>query len=186
MSGAARGAAAREDEDLLALVAGDAEAFALLYARHRRAAYSVAYEVMGERQAAEDVVQNAFLRVWRAPGTYRADRGIVKTWLLAIVQNRAIDELRANAARTRMRKRFEATARSSQPFEASVERRDPRRAGLRQFLDTLPPEQLEVVRLAYFAGRTHPEIAELLELPLGTVKGRIRLALRKLRTRFET
>lgn len=176
------GLAALGDEYLIALVAGgDSTAFALLYDRHSRAAYSVAYQIVDERHAVEDVLQNAFLKVWRAAGTYRAHKGTVKTWILAIVQNRAIDELRANSARRRIRERFEATAPRSQPGEAFVERRDPRRAKLRKALDALPPEQLEVVRLAYFSGHTHPEIATLLEMPLGTVKGRMRLGLKKLR-----
>lgn len=179
------GAAALEDEDLIALVAGgDATAFSLLYDRHSRAAYSVAYEIAGERHTVEDILQNAFLRVWWSAGTYRADRGIVKTWILAIVQNQAIDELRTRAARHRKLERLKATAPRPQPSEGFVERRDPRRKQLREALDVLPPEQLEVVRLVYFSGHTHPEIAELLELPLGTVKGRMRLALRKLRAHF--
>ena len=175
----------REDEDLVALTAGgDAEAFALLYDRHCRAAYAVAHGITRERQATEDVLQNAFLRVWRAAGTYQAHKGTVKTWILAIVQNRAIDELRASASRRRVRDRFEATAPVWQPSEAFVERRDPRRARLREALDALPPEQLEVVRLAYFSEHTHPEIADLLNLPLGTIKSRMRLAFKKLRAHF--
>ena len=179
------GEAAREDVDLVVLAAGgDAGAFALLYDRHSQAAYFVAHEITCERQTAEDVLQNAFFRVWRAAGTYQAHRGAVKTWILAIVQNQAIDEIRASAARRRARDRFEATAPGWQPSEAFVERRDPRRARLREALDALPPEQLEVVRLAYFSDHTHPEIATLLDLPLGTVKGRMRLAFEKLRAHF--
>ncbi len=177
--------ATREDVGLVALMAGgDAGAFALLYDRHCRAAYFVAHGITRERQAAEDVLQNAFLRVWRAAGSYQAHKGTVKTWILAIVQNQAIDELRASVARRRVRDRFEATAPGWQPSEAFVERRDPRHAGLREALDALPPEQLEVVRLAYFSDHTHFEIADLLDLPLGTVKSRMRLAFKKIRAHF--
>ncbi len=90
------------DEDLISLVGqGDAEAFAVLYDRHSRAAYSLAYRMMGERQAAEDLVQDAFLKVWRSATSYRADRGSVRTWLLSIVHNRGIDQLRSLASRRR-------------------------------------------------------------------------------------
>src|SRR3712207_7807175 len=88
------------DEDLISLVeATDAEAFATLYDRHSRAAYSLAYRMMGERQAAEDLAQDAFLKVWRSATSYRADRGSVRTWLLSIVHNRGIDQLRSLASR---------------------------------------------------------------------------------------
>ncbi|MBD0354410.1 MAG: sigma-70 family RNA polymerase sigma factor, partial [Rubrobacteraceae bacterium] len=90
------------DEDLISLVAqGDAEAFATLYDRHSRAAYSLAYRMMGERQAAEDLAQEAFLKLWRSATSYRADRGSVRTWLLSIVHNRGIDQLRSLASRRR-------------------------------------------------------------------------------------
>ena len=90
------------DEDLVSLVeANDSQAFATLYDRHSRAAYSLAYRMMGERQAAEDLVQDAFLKLWQAAGSYRAERGSVRTWLLTIVHNRGIDQLRTLASRRR-------------------------------------------------------------------------------------
>jgi RNA polymerase sigma-70 factor, ECF subfamily len=90
------------DEDLISLVeSGDPAAFGVLYDRHGRAAYSLAYRMMGERQAAEDVVQDVFLKVWRASGSYRAERGSVRTWVLSIVHNRGIDQLRSSASRRR-------------------------------------------------------------------------------------
>jgi RNA polymerase sigma-70 factor (ECF subfamily) len=89
------------DEDLISL-AGDGQAFALLYDRHGRAAYSLAYRMLGERQAAEDLAQDAFIKVWRSASSYRTERGSVRTWILSIVHNRSIDKLRANATRHRM------------------------------------------------------------------------------------
>lgn len=181
---------AREDEELLSMVVGgDAAAFAALYDRHGRVAYSLAYRMMGERQAAEDLVQEAFLRVWRAADTYLAERGSVKTWILSIVRNRGVDELRAGTRRRRARQGFELTAPRSQPCEAFGEawansQHLSRREQVQVALRTLPCEQLEIVRLAYFHGHTHVEISELLGLPLGTVKGRLRLARDKLRTHF--
>ncbi len=174
------------DEDLISLIqASDAQAFAVLYDRHGRAAYSLAYRMMGERQAAEDLVQDAFLKVWRAAGSYRADRGSVRTWLLSIVHNRGIDQLRSLASRRRTQERIEASAPTSQPSEAFAQTwRNSQREQVREALKTLPQEQLKVLELAYFSGYTHVEIAELLGLPLGTVKGRMRLGLKKIRDYF--
>jgi RNA polymerase sigma-70 factor (ECF subfamily) len=171
------------DEDLILLVrARDPEAFAALYDRHARAAYSLAYRMMGEKQAAEDVVQDAFFKVWRAAGSYRAERASVRTWLLSVVHNRSIDQLRSAASRRRTQERVEASAPRSQPSEAFAQSwRNTQREQVREALKTLPPEQLKVLALAYFSGYTHAEIAELLGLPLGTVKGRMRLGLKKMR-----
>jgi RNA polymerase sigma-70 factor (ECF subfamily) len=175
------------DEDLMALVeSGDSGAFAGLYDRHGRAAYSLAYRMAGERQAAEDLVQEAFLDVWRAAGSYRAERGSVRTWVLTIVHNRGIDQIRSAASRRRVQDRVEATASLSQPSEAFSEAwRNSQRSQVRKALKDLPSEQLQVLELAYFSGYTHTEIADLLDLPLGTVKGRMRLGLKKIRAYFD-
>ena len=174
------------DEDLISLVeANDAQAFAVLYDRHSRAAYSLAYRMMGKRQAAEDLVQDAFLKVWRAAGSHRAERGSVRTWLLSIVHNRGIDQLRSLASHRRTQDRIEASAPKSQPSEAFAESwRNSQSEQVREALKTLPPEQLKILELAYFSGYTHVEIAKLLGLPLGTVKGRMRLGLKKMKDYF--
>jgi RNA polymerase sigma-70 factor (ECF subfamily) len=176
------------DEDLISLVeANDAQAFAVLYDRHSRAAYSLAYRMMGKQQAAEDLVQDAFLKVWRAAGSYRAERGSVRTWLLSIVHNRGIDQLRSLASHRRTQNRIEASAPKSQPSEAFAESwRNSQSEQVREALKTLPPEQLKILELAYFSGYTHVEIAKLLGLPLGTVKGRMRLGLKKVRDYFDS
>jgi RNA polymerase sigma-70 factor (ECF subfamily) len=176
------------DEDLLSMVERrDPDAFAALYDRHSRAAYSLAYRMMGERQAAEDLVQDAFLKVWRSAGSYRAERGSVRTWILSILHNRGIDQLRAQASRLRTRERLEASAEKTQPSEAFSETlRSSQREQVREAMSTLPPEQLKILELAYFSGYTHTEIAELLGLPLGTVKGRMRLGLKKIKEYFES
>jgi RNA polymerase sigma-70 factor (ECF subfamily) len=176
------------DKDLISHVGqGDAEAFAVLYDRHSRAAYSLAYRMMGERQTAEDLVQDAFLKVWRSAGSYRAERGSVRTWLLSIVHNRGIDQLRSLASRRRTQEKIEASAPRSQPSEAFAQSwRNSQREQVREALKTLPSEQLKILELAYFSGYTHVEIAELLGLPLGTVKGRMRLALKKIRDYFDS
>jgi RNA polymerase sigma-70 factor (ECF subfamily) len=176
------------DENLISCVGqGDGEAFATLYDRHSRAAFSLAYRMMGERQAAEDLAQDAFLKVWRGASSYRAERGSVRTWILSIVHNRAIDQLRSQASRRRTQERIEASAPRSQPSEAFDETwRNSQREQVRAALNTLPSEQLKILELAYFSGYTHKEISELLSLPLGTVKGRMRLGLKKIRDYFES
>ena len=173
------------DEDLISL-AGDGQAFALLYDRHGRAVYSLAYRMLDERQAAEDLPQDAFIKVWRGASSDRTERGRVRTWILSIVHNRSIDQLRANATRRRMQEKIEASALRSQPSEAFAESwRNSQRDQVREALNTLPAEQLKILELAYFSGYTHVEIVDLLGLPLGTVKGRMQLGLKKLRDHFE-
>jgi RNA polymerase sigma-70 factor (ECF subfamily) len=176
------------DEDLISLVeTGDADAFATLYDRHSRAAFSLAHRMMGERQAAEDLAQDAFLKAWRGAGSYRAERGSVRTWILSIVHNRGIDQLRSHASRRRTQDKIEATTPLSQPSEAFAETwRNSQRDQVREAMGTLPSEQLKILELAYFSGYTHVEISKLLGLPLGTVKGRMRLGLKKIRDFFES
>jgi RNA polymerase sigma-70 factor (ECF subfamily) len=172
------------DEDLMQLVRhADADAFAVLYERHSSAAYSLAYRMMGSRNNAEDVTQEAFLSVWRSGGRYDRGRGSVRTWVLGIVHNRAIDALRRGQVRDRPRVEDEhAAERVEAPEHTDVEaaRREEART-IRAALETLPSDQCQVIELAYFGGFTHTEIAEMLEAPVGTVKGRMRLGLKKLR-----
>ncbi len=170
------------DADLIFLVESDPEAFATLYDRHSRAAYALAYRMMGERMVAEDLVQEVFLKIWRAARSYRSERGSVRTWILSIVHNRGIDQLRSHASRRRTQDKLEASAPRSQPSEAFTETwRNSRRDQVREALETLPPEQSKILDLAYFSGCTHVEIAGLLNIPLGTVKGRMRLGIEKMR-----
>jgi RNA polymerase sigma-70 factor (ECF subfamily) len=175
------------DENLISFVGqGDAEAFTILYDRHSRAAFSLAYRVMGERQAAEDLVQDAFLKLWRSSTSYRPERGSVRTWLLSIVRNRGIDQLRSHASRRRTQDKIEASAPRSQPSEAFAETwRNSQRDQVREALNTLPSEQLKILELAYFSGYTHAQVSELLDVPLGTTKGRMRLGLKKMRDYFD-
>ncbi len=170
------------DTDLISLAESDPEAFATLYDRHSRVAYALAYRMMGERMAAEDLVQEVFLKIWRAARSYRSERGSVRTWILSIVRNRGIDQLRAKATRRRMQDMLEASAPRSQPSEVFTETwHNSRRDQVREALEALPPEQSKILDLAYFSGCTHVEIAGLLNIPLGTVKGRMRLGIEKMR-----
>jgi RNA polymerase sigma-70 factor, ECF subfamily len=172
------------DEDLMQLVRrGDPDAFATVYDRHASAAFSLAYRMMGSRPTAEDVTQEAFLSAWRAGARYDRARGSVRTWLLGIVHNRAIDALRRGKVRDFPRSEEESAAErveAPERTDAEVARRQ-EAATIRVALETLPREQSQVIELAYFGGFTHTEIAEMVQAPVGTVKGRMRLALKKLR-----
>src|SRR5215211_5425971 len=176
------------DKDLISQVGqGDAQAFATLYERHIRVAYSLAYRMMGEKEAAEDLLQEAFLKLWSGAASYRAERGSVRTWLLSIVHNRGIDQLRSLASRRRAQEKIEAFAPKAQLSDAFAQSwRNTQREQVRGALKILPSEQSKVLELAYFSGYTHAETAELLDLPLGTVKGRMRLGLKKIRDYFDS
>ncbi len=172
------------DEELMLLVQeGNVDAFALVYDRHSGAAFSLAYRMVGNRPAAEDIVQEGFLSIWRSRVRYRAERGSVRNWVLGIVHNRAIDSLRRFAVHERRRAASEGIEEHEEaPERTEVEaaRREEART-LRALLDGLPEEQGQVIKLAYFGGFTHTEIAEMLRTPIGTVKGRMRLGLEKMR-----
>jgi RNA polymerase sigma-70 factor, ECF subfamily len=175
------------DEELISLVGdGDTRAFASLYDRHSRPAYSLAYRLTNGRQAAEDLLQEAFIKAWRSAGSYRVGRGSVRTWILSIVRNQGKDQLRYHATRRRTQEKVEASAARTQPSEAFAETwRNFERDLLRRALEELPYEQREVLVLSHFSELTHAEIADRLCLPLGTVKGRMRLGLEKLRKNSE-
>jgi RNA polymerase sigma-70 factor, ECF subfamily len=172
------------DEEVMQLVQrGDPRAFELLFDRHGGAAYSLAYRIMGKQAAAEDAVQEALLSIWRSRRRYDQTRGSVRNWILGIVHNRAIDAIRRNSVHARRREpldgveeRFEARERT----DVEVARREEAR-NVHGALDVLPLEQRQAIELAYFGGFTHTEIAKLLDEPVGTVKGRMRLGLEKMR-----
>lgn len=174
------------DEELMTLVQeGEPRALEALYDRHGGAAYSLAHRIMGERQAAEDVTQEAFVSIWRSGGRYDATRGSVRSWVLAIVRNRGIDALRRSAARAPRLDYDDDGVLEAQPAEERTDGevlRNERARVVRGALAELPHDQSQVLGLAYFGGFTHREIAELLDVPLGTIKGRMRLGLEKMRT----
>jgi RNA polymerase sigma-70 factor, ECF subfamily len=176
------------DEELMSLVErGRADAFEIIYDRHSAAAFSLAYRICGARAAAEDSIQEAFLSIWRGGGRYQRDRGSVRTWLLGIVHHRSIDSLRRNLVHDRRRagdEGIEERFASRELTDVEAARRDEARK-VRAALDELPPDQCRVIELAYFGGFTHTEIAAMLETPIGTVKGRMRLGLEKMRTRLD-
>jgi RNA polymerase sigma-70 factor, ECF subfamily len=175
------------DEDVMQLVRrGDARAFEIIYERHSAAAFSLAYRMMGTRSRAEDVTQDAFLSLWRSGARYDRARGSVRTWVLGIVHHRAIDALRRATVQDRgktgdegIEERFEARERT----DVEAARRE--EAGtVRSAMRTLPSDQCQVIELAYFGGFTHTEIAAMLDAPVGTIKGRMRLGLKKMRAQL--
>lgn len=173
------------DEELMPLIgAKDPEAFEVLYDRHGGVAYSLAYRMMGARHAAEEVTQEAFISIWRSGGRFDPGRGSVRTWLLSVVRNRAIDMLRSRAGKApkldfddeialEQRAAEERTDEEAMRHETANE--------VRGALRTLPGAQSKVIELAYFGGFSQSEIASILGVPLGTVKGRMRLGLEKIR-----
>jgi len=176
------------DEDLMQLVGGgNARAFEVVYERHATAVFSLAYRICGVQAAAEEIAQEAFLAIWRSGSRYDRTRGSVRTWLLGVVHNRAIDALRRSTVHERRQSADEhAAERLEAPERTDVEvaRREEARS-MRALVDGLPHEQRRVIELAYFGGFTHEQIAQMLELPLGTVKGRMRLALEKMRANIQ-
>src|SRR5947207_675156 len=172
------------DEELMHLVRdGDANAFELIYDLHGGAAFSLAYRMVGDRTVAEDITQEAFLSMWRSRVRYERERGSVRAWVLGIVHHRTIDALRRNLVHERRRASAEGIeerlgARELTDVEA-VRREEARE--VRAALSTLPGEQSRVIELAYYGGFTHTQIAEMLDMPVGTVKGRMRLGLEKMR-----
>ena len=176
------------DEELMALVAGnDADAFEVVLERHADAAFSLAYRICGRRALAEDIVQDALLAVWRSGGRYDRTRGSVRTWTLGIVHNRAVDALRRSGVHERRRANdegIEETVEADQRTDAQAIENSTS-LEIRSAIDELPSEQRRVIELAYFGGFTHAEIASMLGAPIGTVKGRMRLGLHKLRDQLQ-
>ena len=172
------------DEDVMArFQEGDARAFEVIFDRHAAVAFSLAYRICGRSAVAEDIVQEAFLSLWRSGARYDRTRGSVRSWILSTVHNRAIDSFRKERLTSGRNVGDEGLAEqlpAPQRTEAEIERRDDARQ-VRAALITLPEDQRRVIELAYFGGFSHTQIAELLGLPAGTGKGRMRLGLSKMR-----
>jgi RNA polymerase sigma-70 factor (ECF subfamily) len=177
------------DERLMeAVVARDDLAFAVLYDRYVDVVYSTAYRVLRDVQLAEDATQDIFVRLWRTPGRFEPARGRFVTWLLSVVRNRAVDELRARGRRRRREGNpgspesdfLETIPCDSDDPVVSVQLHE-RQALVRTALATLPREQRLALELSYFSGLTQQQISDSLHEPLGTVKTRIRLGMQKLR-----
>jgi len=181
-----REAASSPTDDALigALARRDLTALAGLYDRYGRVAYALAYRILGESEGAEDVVHDGFISAWRGAASYRSDRGNVRGWLLSIVHHRAVDVLRRKTT-FRPAPLEVAEQRPSDDDTAEEAARNVEHASVRAALEALPQAQRRTIELAYFGGYTHVELSQLMGVPLGTVKGRMRIGLQKLRRALE-
>lgn len=180
-----------DDSVLTAMVAeGSAAALEVLYLRYGRVILAFATRMMGDRQSGEELVQEVFVKAWRQGRSYSSERGSYITWLLSITHNLSIDEIRK---RNRRPQRAGSTdpvllmanmRDESASVELSAEHQELRSLMMRA-MDTLPPQQREAVELAFYRGLTQREVAERLGEPLGTIKTRIRLGMKKLRDYLE-
>jgi RNA polymerase sigma factor (sigma-70 family) len=176
---------ARDEDLLLRVVAGDEHAFRELFGRYAATAHALAFRLVRQAQVAEEIVQEAFLAVWRNPDRYDGARGSVRSWLMGTVHHRAVDAVRREQAQ---RRRAEQAAGQGPGFVedpvddvlAAIDLPRERRL-VRTALGELPDEQREVIQRMYFDGLSQSQIAERTGLPLGTVKSRTLLAMRRLR-----
>ncbi|MEO8897940.1 MAG: sigma-70 family RNA polymerase sigma factor, partial [Candidatus Dormibacter sp.] len=162
------------------------ERFAAIYDRFGGLAFTLAHRIVRDRGIAEDVVQESFLAIWRNAERYDAGRGSMQAWLCRIVRNRALDRLRGTSRRARDHRSLDDLTylASSEDVVADVLQRDEGRS-VAAAVAALPAGQREAIQLAYYAGYSQTEIATRTGLPLGTIKGRTRAALRALTTSLD-
>ncbi len=171
----------KEDAELTLLVAeGDRQAFLSLYDRYAPRVYGLALRMVGDAMTAEEITQDAFMKLWTRAETYRPDRGDLIAWLLTITRRVALDRIRAEARRPSLEKSEEEETWHHIPDPESTSE-EARWSTMRFLLDELPQEQRQAIELAYYHGLSQSQIAEVLEVPLGTVKTRVRLGMEKLR-----
>jgi RNA polymerase sigma factor (sigma-70 family) len=176
---------ANDEELISAICHGSEQAMEIFYQRYYRYAYALAYRLLHESTAAEDIVQEVFLSVWRKAATYQRQHGSVYSWLQAIVHHRAIDRLRSVAYRNNQWASLQVEGEQDPPspqrdvWEEAWQKEQGQL--ILSALAQLPAEQRDVIELAYFQGYTHTEIAAQKQIPLGTVKGRMRLGLQKMK-----
>lgn len=170
------------DEELLSAIgAQDVSALEEFFDRHHRLALAVANRVLRDPARSEDVVQEAFLAVWRQASSFNKKKGKARTWLLSVVRHRAIDVTRGKGYSTPVTSLEELTVHPETDDVWPDVNRNIDAQILREAMNSLPDEQREAISMAYFEGYTNREVAEATDVPLGTVKGRIRLGMNKLR-----
>jgi RNA polymerase sigma-70 factor (ECF subfamily) len=158
------------------------DALAEVYRRHAGASYALARRLLNDRELAEEVLQEVFLRLWNTPERFDSERGSLRAYLLAQTHGRAVDLLRSETAR---RRREERDAREAPEFGDDIERQVidlTVSEKVKEVVAGLPSDERRAIELAYFGGHTYRQVAVLLETPEGTVKSRIRSGLRRLRT----
>jgi RNA polymerase sigma-70 factor (ECF subfamily) len=170
------------DQALLERIVGrDANALADLYDRYAPMALALAARILGDRSEAEDVLQVVFTRVWQDAARYDPAKGSVASWLLAWIRNGAIDRLRRRDALRRASVQSASQAPAGHEDDVAPLDRSQEREKVARALAELPPDQRQVIELAYFEGMSQTQIAQRLGEPLGTVKTRMRLGMNKLR-----
>jgi RNA polymerase sigma-70 factor (ECF subfamily) len=175
----------RSDAELLALVARrEQPALALLYDRYGGRVFALALRLLGDRQAAEEVTQDVFLRIWQRADTFQPGSASVLAWLLAITRNRSIDELRSRRGAARRQETGELPGAPADTADDPQRRAEGRMLAddVRRVLAELPVRQRRALELSIFGGLSHSEIAAALDTPLGTIKSWLRQGLRQLRT----
>lgn len=164
---------------LVAIAGGDQGALGALYERYGRMVHAIAYRITRDAHAAEECTQDAFLAVWRSASSFDPQRSRPATWLCAIARNRALDAVRAHGRRPVPSEQVPEVG--AEPDTADVVAEADSAVQVAQAMAKLPPAQFDVLQLAYFDGLSQTEIAQRLEVPLGTVKSRLRLALERMR-----
>ena len=178
---------ATEDAGLIEAVARrDKVAFGRLYDRYKGLVYTIALRITGDRELAEDVLQDVFFRCWQKAGTFRAERGRVAPWLMGMARNRSIDVLRDGRQRARVQSAAELAEHLRLRSMSSPEEEATLRQDVAAALANLPSVQREAIELAFYGGLTHSEVAQVLGAPLGTVKTRIRDGMQRLRILLAT
>ena len=185
----ARGSGPEPDDAALVeeITRGQTSALEALYQRYGVVCYRLARQITANHALAEDAVQDAFVAVWRFPGSYTRGRGSVRSWLLGMTHHKAVDQVRRESAEQR-RANHRASEAATDPAPdndpASIAWSEIQAAEIRSALTELPEAQRQALTLAYFGGYTQSQIAELTGVPLGTVKTRTLAAMRKLRLRL--
>lgn len=163
----------------------DKEALGLLYERYEKLLFSFAYRMTKRRELSEEIVQEVFIKIWTKPGIYDQSKGKFSSWLLTVTRNTSIDQLRKKNENSYEIEERDALQQEGPSIEEEVEWKEEGRR-LRKAMKFLAQEQQEIVELFYFKGLSQRKIADKFEIPLGTVKGRIRLALKHLRKNLDT
>ncbi|MGQ0803796.1 MAG: sigma-70 family RNA polymerase sigma factor [Actinomycetota bacterium] len=166
-------------------VAGDESALTEIYDQFSSFVYGLALRVIGDARAAEDVSQDVFVSVWERPDAFEPTRGSLRTWLATLSHRRAVDYVRREEARRRRAQR-EATRAVSTPDVEEMALALVTAERVRTALDTLPDDQRKAIHLAYFGGHTYRQVAEVLGIPEGTAKSRLRLGLRRIAETLES
>ena len=175
----------RRDRDLIDRVSGgDHAAFAELYRRYSPSAFGLANRILGDQTMAEEVLQEVFLSVWRRAGAFDPARGSVRSWLFAQIHHRSVDVVRREEAERRRSRATVEPEATEEDVEDVIEESwlSARREHVKSALTGLPPEQRQVIELAYYSGMTQTQVADAMGVPLGTVKSRTLAAMRRLRS----